>query len=565
MYWSEDKRKKLWDANNEYKLHHPLVHGSKGMVVCTTNGISAHIGSEILRIGGNAADAVIATSLAQIVLAAGSYVSFAGIYSLMYYNAKEHKVYSLGAEYSIPKNESDPMSIPTMGSGIPSGRTALVPGFFAGIQETHNKFAKLPRKVLFEPAISLAEQGFEFTGFLESAVHNRAKVLSRLENTRKIFTSKAGEFYKRGDWFTQPDLANTLHHVVEQGSDYIYRGKWAGKFVEAVRREGGNLALEDMENYQVVCGQPVSTTYREYSLYGPSLPNYGGLTTLLTLNILEAAQVGRLGHYMDTSAALFWTIQAGKAAEIIHKLLIDSKKGYRVFNGQRVNLENVLSKETAHLIWRLMERGEFPTSPTSEPGSHSDAIVCIDKEGNMAAVTHTINAVMWGDTGLFVDGISIPDSASFQQSEMVASGAGNKLPAPTNPIIILKNNQPFMSSSGIGTGLFQKTYCALLNVLEYGMDLETSQKTPNHLSPDVFGDGSDLIRTNEYDASVVSGAKQMGLMIKDVGEATLYADHSNDSLMDGMWIAAQQIKIDNRVNNTSGITSKYFNGAASPE
>jgi gamma-glutamyltranspeptidase/glutathione hydrolase len=172
---------------------------------------------------------------------------------------------------------------------------------------------------------------------------------------------------------------------------------------------------------------------------------------------------------------------------------------------------------------------------------------------------------MWGETGLFVDGISIPDSASFQQNEMAAAGPGNKLPAPTNPIIILKDNQPYMASSGIGTGLFQKTYCALFNLLEYGMDMETAQNTPNHMSADVFGDGSELIREDEYDPSVVAGARNRGLKIKDAKQATLYAEHADDSLMDGMWIAVQREMTDKFEIGTCGLTCQYLNGAASPE
>ncbi|WP_219836168.1 gamma-glutamyltransferase [Paenibacillus sp. R14(2021)] len=556
--------KELWDDNKKFQHFHSSVYGPKGMVVGTSNGVAAHIGSEMLRQGGTAADAVIATALAQIVMAAGSYVSFAGIYSMVYYNARDGEVYSVGAEYTIPKNEKDPLSIPKMGSAIPSGRSVLVPGFFAGIEETHRMFGSLPRTALFAPAIRLAKEGFEFTSHLEGLVRSRQSVLSRLEGTKKIFTNKNGEFYKAGDWFRQPELADTLLRVSEQGSEYIYRGEWAEHFVGAVQREGGSIMMNDMHDYQALVNRPVSITYKDYKIFGPALPNYGGLITLLTLKLFEVGQVGGMGHYVNSAEAMYWTIQVGQVAEEIVTSLF-TKSGCLDVELD-VNFDNLLSKETAEAIWKLMRRGELPKSGPNAAGSHSDAIVAIDSEGNMAALIHTINSVLWGETGLFVDGISIPDSASFQQTEMAAAGPGNKLPSPTNPMIILRNSQPFMASSGINTGLFQKTYCALLNVLEYGMTLDDAQETPNHMSPDVFGDGSNLIFESEFEASLLSQVRYLGLKLKDAHEATLYAPSADASLMDGMWIAAKRLQTNSpETSGTTGITCKYLNGAAVPE
>lgn len=191
----DSELKQLWEVNKQYQRFQPPAESSGGMVVCTTNGVAAHVGAEILRKGGTAADAAVATALSQIVLATGSYVSFAGIYSMVYYSAKDDEVYSIGAEYNIPKNETDPLSIPKMNSGTPSGRSALVPGFFAGIEEAHRRFGTLPRADLFAPAIHLAREGFEFTDYLEGLVRSRQSVLSRMERTKKIFTKPNGEFY----------------------------------------------------------------------------------------------------------------------------------------------------------------------------------------------------------------------------------------------------------------------------------------------------------------------------------------------------------------------------------
>jgi hypothetical protein len=115
----------------EFGVNH-LGTGRAGMVVGVTEALAVHAGLEALQQGGNAADAAMVTALSQVALHAGSVVSYAGIMSLLYYDAATGRVYAMKALYNTPSEEKDPLSIPAMGSGIPSGRTALVPGFMPG-------------------------------------------------------------------------------------------------------------------------------------------------------------------------------------------------------------------------------------------------------------------------------------------------------------------------------------------------------------------------------------------------------------------------------------------------
>ncbi len=101
----------------------------------------------------------------------------------------------------------------------------------------------------------------------------------------------------------------------------------------------------------------------------------------------------------------------------------------------------------------------------------------------MAAVLHTINTGLWGTTGIFVDGVSIPDSASFQQSLIARIKPGDRLPDTTNPVIVLKDGKPYLASSCIGSALHQNTMSNLVNVLDFGMDLKKSIDTPNFMGP----------------------------------------------------------------------------------
>ena len=202
--------------------HRCLGEGREGLVVGLSGKQSVHAGAEILKQGGSAADAAMATAMSQIVEAAGSYVSFAGILSMVYYDASAHQYHYLNAGYNTPIDETDALSIPkadvAAGTGVPSGRTALVPGFMAGVQAAHERFGKLPLARLFAPAIALAEEGIDIDPVFAAFIQYRRDVLGRLPETRRVFTRPDGAFYRRGDRFRQTELAATLRRVAEQGA-----------------------------------------------------------------------------------------------------------------------------------------------------------------------------------------------------------------------------------------------------------------------------------------------------------------------------------------------------------
>jgi gamma-glutamyltranspeptidase / glutathione hydrolase len=176
--WPPGELEKYWELQRDYKRPHPAVESDKGMVAVTHDAFSARIGLVALQQGGSAADAALATSLAQIALDAGAVTSYAGILTMVYYDAASKKVYSLNACYNTVLGEGEPLTIPR--GGKPSGRTALVPGFFAGVQAAHDRFGKLPFASLFDPAIYLAEKGFVVDSALSAWINQRKDVLSRL-------------------------------------------------------------------------------------------------------------------------------------------------------------------------------------------------------------------------------------------------------------------------------------------------------------------------------------------------------------------------------------------------
>ena len=139
--WPQGELQKYTIFNQQYGQPKPLAESSRAVVSGTSEALAVRAGLEALKQGGSAADAALTTSLAQIALAAGSYVSYAGAMTVVYFEAATGKTYAMNARFNTLLEENDPLSIPV--SGIPSGRTALVPGFMAGAQALHDRFGRL--------------------------------------------------------------------------------------------------------------------------------------------------------------------------------------------------------------------------------------------------------------------------------------------------------------------------------------------------------------------------------------------------------------------------------------
>jgi len=503
------------DLERYSELQNPLAYmrrelptsatSSEAMIVSTSEPLAIHAGFEALRHGGNAVDAALTTSLAQIALSTGAAYSYAGIMLAVYYDASSGKVYTLNAAYNTVKGETDPMSIPAFGQH--SGRTALVPGFMAGVQALHSCFGKLPFKRLFEPAIWIADNGVPFSLLVDAWLKQAGPFVTRLPASKGIFTKESGEFYKVGELFRQPQLAATLKKVSNEGSSYMYRGDWAKHFVDGVQREGGKMTMDDLAAYEAVWTDPAVVSYNGYQIVSLGEPSAGGLQTQWSFALAEEANIKQLGHYTTSADSLYSLIQI-------------SRETSRLAFGS-----SPFSKEMAASVWRRIQERMRPVSEEVKPGSnHSSAVIVVDEQGNVASVLHSINGLLWGSTGLFVDGVSIPDSASLQQPLVSSAGPGKRLPDTTNPLIVLKDGKPVLASGAVGSGLHQVTLQNVINIIDFGMDVKTAVASPNTQGP--------------YMGKSVTGPGQPQYQMETVSEGAFSA-----AILDGVRVRGQAIKI----------------------
>ena len=420
--WPEAERERVEKLESQIvsPLEKRQIEGTGGLVSATVSPIAVYAGIRSLELGGTAADAAATTALTQIATQLGSVVSYAGVFTMVYYDAKTHKVYSMDAGFNSYLGETDPKSIPGQRPGpgcwrslcpnrpraARKGRETLVPGFMAGVEAMHGRFGRLPFRDLFEPAVWYAEHGIRISPALQYYFTFRAKALARTPEGRQFSRQERGETPKTGDLFVQTELAQTLKAVAEQGSRYMYTGQWGQDFVKIIQREGGKVTHEDMKRYKPIWSEPYKETVFGHTVYVNGPPHLGAYALFVGLNLAEALKLDQKGPYWsdaETFQAIARISQFAASAPALDKKSMSLLRGKGVDISAAAQLGKGLPRQ-----WRRCSGRFLDQRPGNNDPKHSNAIVVIDKEGNIAAVTHTINAVIWGDTGIVVDGVPHP-------------------------------------------------------------------------------------------------------------------------------------------------------------
>src|SRR5262245_44989800 len=417
--WPKGEYAKFLNAQDVDRTEAGVATGRNGAVTVAYNGIAARAGLEALVQGGNAIDAALTAAVTQVAVTAGAPISYFVILSLVYYDASTGRVHTINAKWNTVLDERAQTTIPVSlsmateaglrGTAV-SGRTALVGGFMKGVEAAHKRFGKLPFSVLFQPAIEIAEQGMPVTKALADKFRFRGDDLSRLPATRAIFLKPDGSPYLAGETFKQPALAASLRAIAAQGARYMYQGPWAGKLIAAVQADGGKMTLEDLAAYDVMWDEPlVAPIGRGYSIYTNPPPNLGGVAMIEAQLLAEASGLAAEPHWPTSATSLKKALDISQVASL--QYLPDTTL-QQLFPGVGFSLADRTSAVRATDLWKRIQAGAMPfrwKSPVSS--GHSDDVVAVDRAGNIAALTQSINCVDWGRTAINIDGISIGDPA----------------------------------------------------------------------------------------------------------------------------------------------------------
>ncbi|KAJ4835600.1 Gamma-glutamyltranspeptidase 3 [Turnera subulata] len=444
-------------------------------VVAAEDGRCSEIGASMLRQGGHAVDAAVATALSSSNSQAQAFDS--------------RETAPLAATKDMYANNMENKYLGAISGGVP--------GEIAGLYEAWLRHGRLPWKTLFQPAIKLAKEGFVVSPFLAQALAKTKKI----ENDRgmqQVFAPN-GKVLEAGDTCYNVELGRSLEAIAEQGPQAFYSGTLGEKFVKDVREAGGILTMEDLKNYKVVITDAMEANLMGYTFYGMPPPSSGTLGLSLVLNILESygssnAATGNLG--------LHRLIEAMK-----HMLAVRMNLGDPRFVDITKYISEMLSPSYAKQFQKLiLDNTTFPPeyymSRWSQLRDHGTSHFCIvDAERNAVSMTTTVN---YG----FGAGVLSPSTGILLNDEMGDFSAPTELspdkrpPSPANfiapnkrplssmtPLIITKDNQLAGVIGGDG-GLFiiEGVLQVFLNHFVLGMEPLAAVQSPrvyHELIPDV--------------------------------------------------------------------------------
>ena len=455
-------RKQLTDAAR-FGRKRP-ASGRDGIAV-TSHPLATRIATDVLRAGGNAADAALAASVAQTVVEPHM-TTLCGVLSMLYFDARTGQTTYLNGSMARPAEltECGPADIAT-------AKSVAVPGFWAAFEAGLERHGSMNKADLVAPAIELAIEGFEVHPFLYGMAFEHMATLGRYQQGRETFFPD-GRLIEVGEVLRQPRLAETLSLLVENGNDHFYRGAFAQRMVDTVQAAGGVLSRQDLENYEVRWMEPARGTYRGYEVVGSPPPDRGGTHIIEILNLIEQLPLLEWGPPTQSADSLYWLTRF--CGEVYLEGF--NQRDPRDYH---VPLDLITSKEHAARRFELMKMSD-PKPIGSPPYPGSNHVTVVDSGGNVASILHSVMSQPWTN-GLYVDGVPLwAGAVHFLGNLPKAGGRGSCFVAPT---IIFRNGVPVLTAGSPSQGLIQNIVQNTLNILDFGLDIEASVRTPRFGGP----------------------------------------------------------------------------------
>ena len=505
--------------------HTKGVLAKHGMVVSAKEEAS-QIGLSILKKGGNAFDAMVATELALAV--AYPNAGNIGGGGFMVYRLANGEKGALDYREKAPSRAHRDMYLDANGKVIPDkstlGALAIgVPGTIDALFEVHKKFGKLPIADLFQPAIDLARNGVVITPL--QADFYMGKNLAEIKKANN-YTTIFENGWKAGERFKYEELAQTLERIRDNGRAEFYEGETARRIVDYVQELGGILSLEDLKNYHSQWRTPITFNYKNYTISSMPLPSSGGICIAQILKSVEPYKIGQYAHNGEQYVQLL--VEAERRAY--------ADRAYFLGDPDFVKVPTETLLSTDYLKERMRSFSWDRASKSSEiahgkvVGYESDETThysIVDSEGNAVAVTTTLNTnygskVYVKGGGFFLnnqmDDFSIkpgePNTYGLVGSEKNAIAPNKRMLSSMSPTIVEENGKLRMviGTPGGSTIITSVLQC-VLNVFEYGMTMQESVSKPRFhhqwLPDDV------MFEPKGFDPAVIAKLKAKGYVPKE--------------------------------------------------
>ena len=495
---------------------------SKNAMVVSARSEASQIGIDILKMGGNAFDAMVATELALAV----TYPSAGNIGGggFMVYRKNDGSVGALDYREKAPIGSTKDMYLDENGDIIEGlsmigALSAGVPGTIAGIFEVHEKFGSLPIKDIFEPVIKLAKDGVVVTEKQSQKIKENQQYFKLVNKTPTLFD----EDFKTNDLIRYENLASTLNRIMINGKDEFYRGETASKLVKYIQENGGIISLEDLDNYKPVWREPVIFEYDDLNIISMSPPSSGGICINQILKMIEPYDLEELGHNSVNYIKLLVEAERRSFADRSHflgdpdfvKISVDKLVNEEYLKNR---MKNFTFDEPTNSF--NLKHGNMSIVESEETTHYS----IVDSFGNAIAATTTLNSsygskLYCDELGFFLNN-EMDDFSSkpgFPNMYGLIGGVANKIEpekrmlSSMTPTIVEKNNQLYMTlGTPGGSTIITSVIQTILNVHEFNMSMNEAVNSPrfhHQWMPDSIRIESDRFSTIIKDELEKSGYK----------------------------------------------------------
>lgn len=495
---------------------------SKAMVVSAREEAS-QIGIEILKKGGNAFDAMVATELALAV--AYPYAGNIGGGGFMVYRKANGEIGALDYREKAPLAATKEMYLDQNGAVIPNlsvnGALAIgVPGTIAGIFAVHEKFGKLSMDEIMKPVIALAKRGVIVTAKQEKQLQTYRNDILKISGNTIQFAKE----YKTGDTIKYPSLANTLTRIMQNGKDEFYKGETAQKMVAFIQKNGGIISLDDLSKYEAKWRTPITFTYKDLKVISMSPPSSGGITLAQIMKMIEPYPLSKFEHNSEKSIQLI--TEAERRAYADRNYFLGDPDFVKIPQNKLLN-RRYLKRRMKTFNWEKatpsseVSHGNITISESNETTHYS----IVDAEGNAVSATTTLNGAygskLYSDElGFFfnneMDDFSAKPGAANSYglvgAEANSIATEKRMLSSMTPTIIEKEGNLYMvvGTPG-GSTIITSVLQTILNVYEYKMSMQEAVNAPrfhHQWLPDEV-----ILDPKGFSEEIISNLKKKGYQI----------------------------------------------------
>ena len=491
----------------------------KAMIVSARSEASK-IGSEILKKGGNAFDAMIATDIALAV--AYPYANSFGGGGFMVYRLEDGSTGALDYREKAPLASSRDMYLDDDGNVIP-GKSTLgalavgVPGGISGIFAVHEKFGSLPIKDILQPVVDLARNGFVITENQANRFKHNDSIFRVVNGKTILFSSDV----KANDIVKNEALAQTIERIIANGKDEFYKGKTAEILVKHLTEKGGIITMEDLAKYEAQWREPVRFKYKNLDVISMSPPSSGGVCLAQIMNMIEPYDIKKMGH--NSAKAIQLMVEAERRAYADRTFYLGDT------DFVDVPIETLVSDDYVN---GRMENFDWNKATLSSDVSHGDIqgyesdetthYSIVDQFGNAIAVTTTINGGF--GSKLYVDELGIfmnneMDDFSSKPGEpnmfgLIGAEANSIAPekrmlSSMTPTLVEKDGKFWMSvGTPGGSTIITSVFQTIINVYEFEMTMQDAVNAPrfhHQWLPDVV-----LFEPNSFSKATLETLQKKG-------------------------------------------------------